>query len=765
MRPDDPRRRRRSRRAELVAGTLALLLATGAVAGADGSSSAAPAPDGTRRMAERLLAFADAADPETNLFLSAERAARFEALGPPDHPLERLRWETTVALELLNSGRASEAAARLETVWEKIRGSRRLRKSPFGREAHALLALAWLRVGEQENCILHHGTDSCLLPIRGSGVHTEERGSRAAVRELLAILERHPDDLGSRWLLNLAYMTLGEYPTAVPRRWLIPPAAFESDHDIGRFHDVAAAAGLDVTGLAGAAIMEDFDGDRHLDVLVTSWGLRDQMRLLRNRRDGTFVDRTAEANLTGLVSGLNAVHADYDNDGDMDVFVPRGAWLREDGRMPQSLLRNRGDGAFDDVTDEAGLLAFHPSQAAAWGDYDNDGWVDLFVAPESTAEGSPHPSKLYRNRGDGTFEEVAARVGLEVLGYLKGAVWGDYDNDGRLDLYVTVLQGAPANALFHNDGPVPAGGWRFTDVTEKAGVLGPATSFPTWFFDYDNDGWLDLFASGYGGTLEDVAADYLGIGRHEDGDTPRLYRNRRDGTFRDVTREARLDTVLMTMGCNFGDLDNDGWPDFYVATGNPDYRTLVPNRMFRNAGGRAFEDVTTSGGFGHLQKGHAVAFGDLDNDGDQDVFLKVGGAFPGDAFQSALFENPGHGNRWITLELVGTKSNRAAIGARIRVTIEEDGGSTRDVHATVTSGSSFGGNSLRQEIGLGRATRIRAIEVVWPASGIRQAFEDVALDRYYEVREDEGALRPVTLEPTTLGGASRPASPAATAAH
>ncbi len=200
------------------------------------------------------------------------------------------------------------------------------------------------------------------------------------------------------------------------------------------------------------------------------------------------------------------------------------------------------------------------------------------------------------------------------------------------------------------------------------------------------------------------------------------------------------------MGCNFGDLDNDGWLDFYVGTGNPDFRTLVPNRMFRNAGGKVFQDVTTSGGFGHLQKGHGIAFGDVDLDGDQDVFLKVGGAFTGDRFASALFENPGHGNHWITLALVGTRTNRAAIGARIRITVEQ-AGAVRDIHASVTSGSSFGGSSLRQEIGLGPAERIRRIEIRWPGSAEVQAFADVALDRMYEVREGRADLEPLAVGP------------------
>ena len=170
----------------------------------------------------------------------------------------------------------------------------------------------------------------------------------------------------------------------------------------------------------------------------------------------------------------------------------------------------------------------------------------------------------------------------------------------------------------------------------------------------------------------DMAADYLGL--PSTGERGRLYRNQGDGTFADVTRAAGLYKIVPTMGLNFGDLDNDGWLDIYLGTGDPDFSSLVPNRMFRNADGRFFQDVTTAGNFGHLQKGHAIAFGDVDNDGDQDVFAEMGGAFAADEACSALYENPGNANPWLGLELEGVRSNRSAIGARIKVTVQTKAG-------------------------------------------------------------------------------------------
>ncbi|MFQ5490711.1 MAG: CRTAC1 family protein, partial [Phycisphaerae bacterium] len=335
-------------------------------------------------------------------------------------------------------------------------------------------------------------------------------------------------------------------------------------------------------------------------------------------------------------------------------------------------------------------------------------------------------------------------------GFVKAVAFGDYNNDGRLDLYVSCL-GQP-NALYRNDGPqaapakqsnshqVPA--WRFTDVAAQAGVQQPLFSFPTWFWDYDNDGWQDILVFGYRWrNVGDVAADYLGL--PHPAERPRLYHNNRDGTFRDVTKQAGLDTVLMTMGSNYGDLDNDGWLDFYAGTGTPNMRALVPNRMFRNHAGTGFGDVTSAGGFGHLQKGHGIAFTDLDNDGDQDIYEVLGGAYTGDTFQNVLFENPGNDNHWITLKLVGTRSSRDALGARMRLRLETDAGE-RIVYATVTTGGSFGSGSLQQEIGLGQATAITAIEIYWPSSGISQTLSNLPMDRAYQIKE--GLDRPYPLD-------------------
>jgi hypothetical protein len=190
------------------------------------------------------------------------------------------------------------------------------------------------------------------------------------------------------------------------------------------------------------------------------------------------------------------------------------------------------------------------------------------------------------------------------------------------------------------------------------------------------------------------------------------------------------------MGANFGDLDNDGFLDMYLGTGTPSFGALMPNIMLRNDRGRRFQDVTTATGTGQLQKGHGIAFVDLDNDGDEDVVLNSGGAVPGDNYGESLFENPGApGRHWLSLSLVGVKTNRAAIGAKIRVVLAKESSGASLRYREVTSGGSFGANSLRQHIGLGEATAIDRLEVEWPVSRTTQVFRNVPVDSFLVIKE------------------------------
>jgi hypothetical protein len=548
-------------------------------------------------------------------------------------------------------------------------------------------------------------------------------------------------------------MTLGEYPDKVNPQYLIPPEKFASEYDLPRFPDVSDALGIDANDLAGGCIVDDFDNDGFYDLVISAWDLKGNLRYFHNNGNGTFTDRTSEAGLVGMVGSLNIQQTDYNNDGFLDIWALRGAWLGKAGRHPSSLLRNNGDGTFTDVTEESGLLRFHPTQASRWFDYDGDGWLDLFIGNESVDPKDPDWCELYHNNGNGTFTECAHESGIRVAQFVKGVACADYDNDGRPDLYLSVRGGK--NILLHNDGPVDRPvplrpGWRFSDVTARSGpITEPILSFATFFFDYDNDGWEDLFVSGYylPNGVGDVAADYLGLPNR--GAKPKLYHNNRDGTFTDATVEAHLNRICHTMGHNYGDLDNDGWLDFYCGSGDPDFRTLIPNRMFRNAGGKFFQDVTTATGTGHIQKGHAIAFADFNDDGCQDVYGTLGGAYAGDFARNALFLNPGNTNKWLKLKLVGSRANRPAVGARVKVTLRVPSG-TREIHRVVSSGGSFGSNPYRLEIGLGDAVAIIAIDIRWPGSDARQTLTNLQLNHSYEIKEGAAPAVAVKLHPVRL---------------
>jgi tetratricopeptide (TPR) repeat protein len=597
------------------------------------------------------------------------------------------------------------------------------------------LGVACLHRAGIENGVHRVPGDLCLLPRRSGQSYARTRDSERAIEHFLNVLKQQPDNLEVRWLLNLAYMTIGRYPDGVPPAYLIAPGALASAEDVGRFRDVAPQAGLSVAATAGGVIVEDFAGTGRFDVVTSNFDSCGPLHYFRNNGDGTFTERTSEAGLDGQLGGLNLVQTDYDNDGCKDILVLRGGW-----ELPQrrSLLRSNCDGTFTDVTATSGLAEpVTSSQTAAWADVNNDGLLDLFAGNEDRG------SQLFLNKGGGAFEDISRAAGIDRTGFNKGVAAGDYDNDGFVDFYVSNFKGQ--NALYRNNRNNT-----FTEVARTAGVPGPGSGFATWFFDYDNDGWSDLFATSYFTSVDESVRTYLGLPHN--AATLKLYKNLGDGTFRDVTSEVGLDKVFMPMGANFGDIDNDGFLDIHLGTGNPSYASLLPNVLLRNREGKSFVDVTASSGTGELHKGHGIAFADLDNDGDEEIIAEIGGATPGDSHPLRLFENPGHGNDWIALRLVGVKTNRAAIGARIRLVVENEGQGSRAIHRTVGSGGSFGASPLEQHVGLGRSARIVELEIWWPATNTRQRITGLERNQFVEITELVRSYTRIERRPVSLGG-------------
>lgn len=602
-------------------------------------------------------------------------------------------------------------------------------------QVEEMLGVAYLHKAGMDNGVFRQADDRCLLPPAAGHGYAQTADVDKAIASFTSYLDRKPDDLEVRWLLNLAYMARGTYPDAVPARFRIDASAFASSEDVGRFRDVAPQSGLAVFGAAGGVIVDDFTGTGRLDVVTSNFYSCGMTRYLSNNGNGTFSDKTVASGLREETGGLNIVQADYDNDRCTDILVLRGGW---EVAQRRSLMRNNCNGTFTDVTVQAGLASpATSSQTAVWADVNNDGALDLFVGNEN------QPAQLFMNDGKGHFHDDAKSAGVNRQSFAKGVAAGDYDNDGFVDFYVSNYDGT--NFLYRNrhDGT-------FEERAQQAGVPGPGRGFATWFFDYDNDGWLDLFVTSYYMSVDDTARTYLQLPHN--APTLKLYRNQGNGTFADVTQRVGLDKVFMPMGANYGDIDNDGFLDIYLGMGTPSYASIAPHVLLRNRQGASFVDVTASSGTGEIHKGHGIAFVDLDNDGDEDIVAEIGGATPGDSHAMRVFENPGHGNDWISLKLTGVFSNRSAIGARISVTVETETGTRRTFHRQVSSGGSFGASPLEQHIGLGHNVRISDVEIWWPTSNTRQHLTGVLKNQALTVTEGQSAFTPIVRRVVTLGG-------------
>ena len=649
-------------------------------------------------------------------------------------PSDQIKMNYTAAQLYAFQGQMGKAIEHWESAYRIVQSSSPRLALPM----KETLGIAYLHESEMENDIYQTPGDRCIFPPNPSVIYSKPQDSEKAVQYFLEYLEQKPDELEVKWLLNLAYMTLGKYPAGVPDKYLVPLSAFESKESTVHFVDVAPAVGLSLASLAGGVIVDDFDNDGLLDVVISSMDPCEPLHFFHNNGDGTFRDNTVKAGLSDQIGGLNIIQADYNNDGCMDILVLRGGW---EYPMRRSLLKNNCDGTFSDVTRSSGLaVPATATQTAVWTDIDNDGYLDLFIANERG------PNQLFRNRGDGTFEDISQSAGVARSAFSKGVVAADYDHDGYPDLYVSNFSGG--NFLYHNNHDRT-----FSEVSRQAGVQAPFGSFATWFFDYDNDGWPDLLVNSYYQSNDDVMRTYLGLPHN--AETMKLYKNMRNGTFKDVTAEAGLDRVFMPMGANFGDIDNDGFPDVYLGNGNPSYGSLIPHVLLRNHEGKYFVDVTAASGTGELHKGHGIAFADIDRRGYEDIFAETGGAVRGDKHAFRLFENPGNGADWINVRLVGVKTNRAAIGAQIKVTVEGEDHTRRTVYHTVSSGGSFGANPMEQHIGLGKSAKIVDIEVWWPTSQTRQTLVRVEKNQFIEVKEFAPGFTRLERRPFRLGGAKR----------
>ena len=523
------------------------------------------------------------------------------------------------------------------------------------------------------------------------------------------------------------------------------------------FTNVTAAAGIKFVHFKGnkgisinreefgpGVCVADFDGDGWQDIYFVNGrdlynrGISVSNALYHNNGDGTFTDVTEKAGVPGTGYGLGCVWGDFNNDAFPDLFVTQY------GR--NVLYRNNGNGTFTDVKDEAGVAgtesgAFH--SGATFFDYDQDGWLDLYVGSYvalgdkrycqlaevlsscAPSEYRGSPDALYHNNHDGTFTNVTAAAKIyQPEGKNLSVAAADYDNDGWPDLFVAndglnaYLYHNERNGTFKEIGLVSG-----MAVTAQGRVM---AAMCISLGDYDNDGELDLYIS-----------DFQRSSDH-------LWHNEGKGLFDEVSEEAgitRLTRDVLSFGGGFFDYDNDGWLDLFIANGHvyPEVEQAAPgthykqiNSLFHNEGNGRFTEVgkLSGTGFGTPYVGRGVAFADFDNDGFTDVVVANNGDSP------LLLHNSGNGNHFLNIRLTGTKSNRDAMGARIHVVT----GTTSQIREIAGGGSYLSQSDLRANFGLGKAKRAEIVEITWP-SGQKQVFHDVEADKFYWIEEGKDQLQ------------------------
>ena len=494
---------------------------------------------------------------------------------------------------------------------------------------------------------------------------------------------------------------------------------------------------------AGCAFL-DYDNDGWMDIYLVNSGSCDfftptlplRNALYRNNRDGTFSEITEKAGVGGGGYGQGVAVGDYDGDGFPDLYVTQY------GRS--ILYHNNGDGTFSDVTEKAGVAAPGWSSSAVWFDYDNEGRLDLFVCRFVDFDKSknlpctahdkpgycvprlykPMASWLFHNNGDGTFTDVSRAMGIsQQLGKAWGAVATDIDNDGWMDLFVA--NDTVANFLFMN-----RAGLKFDEIAAPAGVAyseagRPRSGMGVDSADFNQDGWMDLFVANI------------------DHEMYSLYQNNHDQTFDDRSGSTGIGAATRLMsgwGLKFFDYDNDGNLDLFLSNGNPDdliqefhkdVNYEEPLLLFQSTG-KGFQNVSESSGpvFAKPLSARGLAIGDFDNDGAVDVLISVNDAAP-----LLLRNNAGKHNHWLGVGLVGTKANRDAVGARISY----QAGDLNRSRMKVGGGSFLSSHDPRMVLGLGQRTKLDWLEVRWPKpSNLVERFTELPIDRYITIVEGQG---------------------------
>lgn len=532
-----------------------------------------------------------------------------------------------------------------------------------------------------------------------------------------------PSEVRYKWMLRSQTIMAGLPESTIPSKFRlhVPLSAPSPIH----FIDVTQEAGVENFALGRGVAWGDFDQDGYDDLFVCAE--RAPFRLFRNLGNGQFIDVGKKMGVIDPV-GLGcygATFIDYDNDGFEDIFLTSNGW----GGINQLFMFHNDSGhRFINVTDKAGLSGPINGFGASWADYNNDGNVDLAVAV-GIAEPEGNRLHLFHNNGDGTFSEVGLQAGVTKRAKWISVSWGDFNNDGYPDLVAASFD--KGCSLFQN-----LGNGRFKDVTEKAGIECSAACYTCEFLDYNNDGHPDIFVSTYpwkGLKWNDLRS----MVEHQITGAPAppqlqqlLFRNNGDGTFTSVNSKAGIIGLYGGMSSQIADVDNDGYPDIILGTGNPQLDWTEPMVLFHNDGDGCFRDIASSAGLNNFGMLHGIAFSDHNHSGNQSFYGSFGGFYWGSRDEAHLYENCGSRNHALEIRLIGIRSNRDAIGARLRVQVGK-----RTIYKSVNGGTGFGSmNSRVIHVGLGPFDMVDKLDIDWP-SGVRQGFTHIVGNQCVKIIE------------------------------
>ncbi|MCB0546451.1 MAG: CRTAC1 family protein [Phaeodactylibacter sp.] len=454
------------------------------------------------------------------------------------------------------------------------------------------------------------------------------------------------------------------------------------------FQDISAQAGINNAGKNYGVAIGDYNNDGKEDIYISRHTLPNL--LYRNNGDNTFTDVALQAGVAHGGTTTCSVWGDIDNDGDLDLYLGN----RDEANI---LYRNNGNGTFTDISMSAGVNTLFRTRAVLFGDIDQDGYIDLYVANMTAA------NYMFRNNGDNTFTDITASSNTQDFGIAMGSLFFDYDNDGDLDLYLTHDANQPY-ILYQNDGT-----GRFTDVSAQSNTNYAGQGMGVDVGDMNNDGFLDIYITNlYENTL---------------------LLNNGDGTFSNITAAAGVGDLGMGWGTLWMDCENDGLQDIYVS--NDSYFSPYPNLLYQNKGDNTFQVISHSSPLSSMYGGYGVATADFNADGRADLFLANSG---NDGNQ--LFINlTNNANNWVKVKLSGTQSNRAAIGARVEV----EAGGKKMIDEVIAGASYASQNSLILHFGLGNAEIIDRIVVRWP-SGLVEEFEQMEPNTSYLITEGESVV-------------------------